>query len=777
MDSSFGNWQLALETLLHKAKTENDLIIFKNINNNYDRVNFILERNYLNLVPWLSVYFANCEKMNRKSREKSVYYRNAGNKLFQSMQYAAAVEAYNKSILFAPVSSSELGLALGNRSAALFHLEKIQDCLADINLALECQYPAESCYKLHLRKAQCLAARSHIDDALCELTTAEEKLQMNINHLKKKSLDLARQNIRELRKKLLDSTTLEVKCDDREATCCIPDLSYGASHKIPHASSAIKIMYNNKEGRYLVATQDITPGDCLIVEKPFSAVLLPDHYQTHCNHCVAVLTSPPFPCRECCRVQYCSETCRKLAWTVYHHIECKYIDLLHSIGIAHLSLRTVLVAGSKYLKEFLTAREDSLRKWETGCGCGLSEVYEQDYSAVFNLVSHSEELHVDDLFQYALTASLLLKVLIQTGWATVSETDDSDTEPIKSSSDDREYSPVSDSLPTDCLLSPTCPVNKDIVLLGSALLLHIEQLVCNAHAITELQVSQVCDDDIVDTKSQVRIATAIYPTASLMNHACDPTIISSFHKDVLVIRAVKPVVAGEEIFNCYGPHMRRMKYSERQQCLRDQYFFECICPACIQQKDQDRQFEAFKCGSCDGMVIKSVEGFQCSDCHRELDVTNHSQQLETASRLFTEALSLLEQSQIRGAVKQFKDCQDIRQRILYRHHKQLAEVEDCLARCYAMIGEFDNACQHLNRSVATTRLIHGENSIELAYELQKLAEILFNARKVALCLETIDKALKIFRLHFGDSHSTVDDLTEMKECLDKYSLAACNNKN
>ena len=47
MDSSFGNWQSALETLLHAAKDENDLIKFKKINNNYDRVKFILEQNYL----------------------------------------------------------------------------------------------------------------------------------------------------------------------------------------------------------------------------------------------------------------------------------------------------------------------------------------------------------------------------------------------------------------------------------------------------------------------------------------------------------------------------------------------------------------------------------------------------------------------------------------------------------------------------------------------------------------------------------------------------------
>lgn len=66
------------------------------------------------------------------------------------------------------------------------------------------------------------------------------------------------------------------------------------------------------------------------------------------------------------------------------------------------------------------------------------------------------------------------------------------------------------------------------VYIGGLLLRHIQQLVCNAHAITELHVSQVNDSSLVDMKSQVRVATAIYPTGSLMNHSCDPTIISRY---------------------------------------------------------------------------------------------------------------------------------------------------------------------------------------------------------------------------------------------------------
>ena len=80
------------------------------------------------------------------------------------------------------------------------------------------------------------------------------------------------------------------------------------------------------------------------------------------------------------------------------------------------------------------------------------------------------------------------------------------------------------------------------------LLRHITQLVCNGHAIYEVGT---CDTDLDDNKgpvvnsSQFRIATAIYPSASMMNHSCDPTVINSFFNQRLIVRAIKAVKAAE----------------------------------------------------------------------------------------------------------------------------------------------------------------------------------------------------------------------------------------
>lgn len=75
-------------------------------------------------------------------------------------------------------------------------------------------------------------------------------------------------------------------------------------------------------------------------------------------------------------------------------------------------------------------------------------------------------------------------------------------------------------------------------IVGSLLLRHQQQIPCNVHAITAIVSTSSSDEENDDdnfngvanngqvmTREQRRIATAIYPTGSLINHACDPDII------------------------------------------------------------------------------------------------------------------------------------------------------------------------------------------------------------------------------------------------------------
>ncbi|KAF7995871.1 hypothetical protein HCN44_006978 [Aphidius gifuensis] len=111
----------------------------------------------------------NRDKIN-KTVGQSMIWREIGNKEYTSAKnkdyLSKSIEAYTKSIAFAPVGSKELSLAYANRSAVLFKARLYEDCLLDIERSLKAGYPDKLKTKLFLRQSLCFKAlkpSSHIE--------------------------------------------------------------------------------------------------------------------------------------------------------------------------------------------------------------------------------------------------------------------------------------------------------------------------------------------------------------------------------------------------------------------------------------------------------------------------------------------------------------------------------------------------------------------------------------------------------------------------------------
>lgn len=63
------------------------------------------------------------------------------------------------------------------------------------------------------------------------------------------------------------------------------------------------------------------------------------------------------------------------------------------------------------------------------------------------------------------------------------------------------------------------------LLVCSMLLRHTLQLICNGHAVTGLRCENSANYD-VQIEEQIRIATGIFPSVSMLNHSCDPNVIT-----------------------------------------------------------------------------------------------------------------------------------------------------------------------------------------------------------------------------------------------------------
>jgi SET and MYND domain-containing protein len=71
------------------------------------------------------------------------------------------------------------------------------------------------------------------------------------------------------------------------------------------------------------------------------------------------------------------------------------------------------------------------------------------------------------------------------------------------------------------------------------------------------------------------LGTSLDIAASLMNHSCDPNAFVVFEGNVLCVRSMRKLAAGEEITQCYTDV--DMDVLLRRQALKSEYFFDCCC--------------------------------------------------------------------------------------------------------------------------------------------------------------------------------------------------------
>ncbi|KAG7205129.1 hypothetical protein KM043_005500 [Ampulex compressa] len=263
---------------------------------------------------------------------------------------------------------------------------------------------------------------------------------------------------------------------------------------------------------------------------------------------------------------------------------------------------------------------------------------------------------------------------------------------------------------------------------------------------------------------QDRVATAIYPSASMMNHSCDPNIINSFMDQYLIIKATRDIAEGEEIFNCYGPHFRRMPREHRQEVLKSQYFFTCKCEPCTIPELQYflERFSAIKCPECKG-ALYNIHNYslQCLDCGA-MPIINCQIQIKLAHDFFDEAKDYIEMEKEEVALDKLKQCLSIRRNILYKYHEDITTTLDLIGKVYAIMGRWLDSIYYLEHSIAAVSERFGSSSIELANELNKLTDICIRYLQEELNTSTkwyknilkktrryLDKAEEIINLNYG----------------------------
>ncbi|KAL1780219.1 SET and MYND domain-containing protein 4 isoform X1 [Sigmodon hispidus] len=728
-----------------------------------------------------------------KDYDAPLFYREEGNRKFQEKEYTSAAVLYSKGVSHSKPNTEDISLCYANRSAALFHLGQYEACLKDIVRAGMHGYPERLQPKMMLRKTECLVNLGRLQEARQTIADLESSLAAKPTQVPS-SHQILQRNLQHLKIKIQEKENLP-EAFPAPLTRAFEHMALGEENKqISGASLSVSLCTDPLKGRHLVATKDILPGELLVKEDAFVSVLNPGavpplHHglenkwdtrvtngDLYCHRCLKH-TLATVPCGSCSYARYCSQECMQKAWECYHSTECPLGGLLLTLGVfCHIALRMTLLTrfedvgkvirmlcdetynkdiclpeNKNLVKTFNYTNEgDSEESSKTGeapiPGCNINGKYESNYNAVFSLLPHTEKHSPEHKFLCAISVSALCRQLKAASLQV-------QTMSLKSSS----------------LKAVTPGVCADLTIWGVAMLRHMLQLQCNAHAITSIWHTDGSEESLVTKSRQVRLATGIFPVVSLLNHSCSPNTSVSFSSTVATIRAAQQIRKGQEIVHCYGPHESRMGVAERRQKLTSQYFFDCSCPAChteVLRAAAEPRWEAFCCHLCrallQGTDVLSCSNKSCAESVSRDHLLSHLQDLQQQVCM---AQKLLRSGKLEQAVQQLLGCRKAAESFLSAEHILLGEIEDGLAQAYAALGDWRKSATHVQKSIRVVEARHGPSSVETGHELFKLAQVLFNGLAVHEALNVIWKAEKVLLVHCGPDSEEVRELREMKSCL------------
>ena len=329
----------------------------------------------------------------------------------------------------------------------------------------------------------------------------------------------------------------------------VPELSYGHNPRLPSASNAIDLQFSPERGRYFVATQDLFPGDVILKEEPYAAVLESVFRVNHCAHCLKK-TSTPIPCFECATVQFCSEACRDDSWRRYHYVECgilAYLEPSQFLGrLPHLGLRIITKTGLQTLVRHTQRELSGSPEPAAASAAGPIAFDPTSYRSVHNLATNSDKRSFEDLLKKTSEAIFMSKCLKFNGF----------------------YGETKDF---------TAEQQRAEIFVSSLILRHLQIGATNGLEMAEciLKNQDITKFDIVP------IGGAIFPTISFFNHSCYPNAMRIGYPNQQMIRVVRLIPKGAEVNIDYGFDFYATPIEYRQRRAAANYHFECSCVACI----------------------------------------------------------------------------------------------------------------------------------------------------------------------------------------------------
>uniref|UniRef100_A0AAG5D6P3 MYND-type domain-containing protein n=1 Tax=Anopheles atroparvus TaxID=41427 RepID=A0AAG5D6P3_ANOAO len=591
-------------------------------------------------------------EFNGKSMEQVIALKTLGNKAFQAERWNEALVFYNKCYLSTPRENvQEKSIILANRSAALYHLEKYDLALRDIQRALDHQYPDQMMYKLTERKARCFLAKKDYEAALDSFKATVKALDdSNLPLERRQKLERDAQIMINLLPKNIE---MEQKAKKKSSSnkAKAPAASQQATGKVPEhfVDKALWFDYTPGEGRFARTKSDLKPNSILLLERPHVAALLEDYSLDHCTHCFKRV-SVPIACPLCSDVIFCSDECETKANGSYHRYECGFLPILWGSGASitcHMALRMITQRSGEYFAKIKPELAGLTNEQ-------IDQLPVDDYRKVYNLVTHESERTPEDLFQRTLMATLLNTCLTLGGYSGLG-------------AETQNY-------------------------IGGLLLHNLQLLQYNAH-----EVSEMIREKENDVGKSIFIGGGLYPTLALFNHSCDPGVTRYYRGNQVCVRTVKNIPADSMVAENYGPLFTQLRRDERHQKLLNQYRFTCQCVACLENwplfTEMDPHVIRFRCDGgkiCSNVLIIPAEindfMVKCTECGEHTNIMKGLKTLQDTDMLFKTATRLHAAGEYEAALLKYVEMMTTMSEVLVPPYRDYHLCQQGLRACMLEFG-------------------------------------------------------------------------------------------
>ncbi|KAG5857365.1 hypothetical protein ANANG_G00018700 [Anguilla anguilla] len=246
-----------------------------------------------------------------------------------------------------------------------------------------------------------------------------------------------------------------------------------------------------------------------------------------------------------------------------------------------------------------------------------------------------------------------------------------------------------------------------------------------------LTITVTCNCFSISDGELQEVGVGLYPSVSLLNHACRPNCVMVFEGRILRLRAVRDIRPLEELTISYTDVMTPSQ--DRRKGLREQYCFLCECERCVTaDKDSD--------------MLSGPEEDWMSLQHNipRLELLQSEQNWE----------EVLRESQALSGSR----AGTVPDRNVY-----LLRVLDFALDACINLAQWDQALEFGSRTLQPYRLYYPDPHPARAIQLMRVGKLQHFLGRLAEAQETLRQAYDVMKVTHGEEHALTVELTSKLE--------------